>query len=126
MTPSAKRARAKGHAYPGDDPVMKKFDEAFPYQETPGQQKAIEDIKHDMSGLMLRFAFMEKYLRKDEVHNFLDALRDALSNYVENLRAHLDGHASKMPLHGRLALESGLEQYRSHLHWVGQAKGHIT
>ena len=27
---------------------MKKFDEAFPYTETPGQAKAIEDIKADM------------------------------------------------------------------------------
>ena len=44
----AKRARAKGHAFPPDDKEMKKFDEAFPYQETPGQTKAIEDIKQDM------------------------------------------------------------------------------
>jgi DNA-binding PadR family transcriptional regulator len=90
------------------------------------QQVAVEDIKHDMSGLMLRFAFMGKFLRKDEVHKFLDALRDALSTYVENLRTHLERHASTMPLHGRLALESGLEQYRSHLRWVGRAQEGIS
>ena len=44
----AARAKSKGHAYPDDDPEMKRFDEAFPYQETPGQRKAIEDIKADM------------------------------------------------------------------------------
>jgi transcription-repair coupling factor (superfamily II helicase) len=44
----AKRARAKGHAYPDDSEVQRKFDDAFPYTETPGQIKAIEDIKHDM------------------------------------------------------------------------------
>jgi len=44
----AKRARAKGFAFPGDTPAQKKFEEAFPYTETPGQIKAIQDIKNDM------------------------------------------------------------------------------
>ncbi len=44
----AKRAKAKGHAYPTDSEVQRKFDDAFPYTETPGQIKAIEDIKRDM------------------------------------------------------------------------------
>ncbi len=44
----AKRAAAKGHSYPPDAGEMKQFEDAFPYQETPGQAKAIEDIKKDM------------------------------------------------------------------------------
>lgn len=44
----AKRAKAKGYQYPDDSDVQRKFDEAFPYTETPGQIKAIEDIKKDM------------------------------------------------------------------------------
>ncbi len=44
----AKRAKAKGFQYPEDSEVQRKFDDAFPYTETPGQIKAIEDIKHDM------------------------------------------------------------------------------
>jgi transcription-repair coupling factor (superfamily II helicase) len=44
----AKRAKAKGFRYSDDDDVMRKFEEAFPYQETPGQVRAIEDIKNDM------------------------------------------------------------------------------
>ncbi|MDD3896322.1 MAG: transcription-repair coupling factor [Candidatus Peribacteraceae bacterium] len=44
----AKRAKSKGHAYEDDTDSQRKFDEAFPYQETPGQVKAIEDIKNDM------------------------------------------------------------------------------
>ena len=44
----AKRAAAKGFAYSGNGAAMKKFTEAFPYQETPGQQKAIEEIMEDM------------------------------------------------------------------------------
>ncbi len=44
----AQRAKAKGFQYPDDSVVQKKFDEAFPYTETPGQMKAIDDIKKDM------------------------------------------------------------------------------
>jgi transcription-repair coupling factor len=44
----AKRAKAKGYAYKADVTSFKKFSEAFPYQETPGQMKAIEDIVSDM------------------------------------------------------------------------------
>jgi transcription-repair coupling factor (superfamily II helicase) len=44
----AKRAQAKGYAYGEDTDAMKKFEESFPYTETPGQRKAIEDIKRDM------------------------------------------------------------------------------
>lgn len=47
----AKRAKAKGHQYPEDSEVQRKFDDAFPYTETPGQIKAIEDIKHDMESV---------------------------------------------------------------------------
>lgn len=48
LTLYAKRAAAKGFAYQDDNATFKKFEEAFQYQETPGQLKAIEDIKSDM------------------------------------------------------------------------------
>jgi transcription-repair coupling factor len=44
----AKRAKAKGHRFGDDTEAQKKFEAAFPYQETPGQMKAIQDIKLDM------------------------------------------------------------------------------
>ena len=44
----AKRAKAKGFPYPEDNETQRKFDDAFPYTETPGQVKAIDDIKKDM------------------------------------------------------------------------------
>ncbi|OGJ67845.1 transcription-repair coupling factor [Candidatus Peribacteria bacterium RIFCSPLOWO2_12_FULL_53_10] len=44
----ALRAKARGHSFGGDTEMMKKFEEEFPYIETPGQIKAIEDIKKDM------------------------------------------------------------------------------
>jgi transcription-repair coupling factor len=44
----AKRAQAKGHNYGPDTEEQRRFDVAFPYEETPGQMKAIQDVKNDM------------------------------------------------------------------------------
>ena len=44
----AKRSQLKGHNYGDDTPEQKRFDDAFPYEETPGQMKAIQDMKRDM------------------------------------------------------------------------------
>ncbi|MBN1258841.1 transcription-repair coupling factor, partial [Candidatus Peregrinibacteria bacterium] len=44
----AKRAQAKGHNYGQDTEEQQRFDAAFPYEETPGQMRAIQDVKNDM------------------------------------------------------------------------------
>ncbi len=44
----AERKGAKGFAYKKDDDLQKQFEEGFPYEETPGQLKAIADVKADM------------------------------------------------------------------------------
>jgi len=44
----AKRAKAKGFGFGEDTDVQRKFEESFPYEETPGQRKAIDDLKKDM------------------------------------------------------------------------------
>jgi transcription-repair coupling factor (superfamily II helicase) len=42
------RLNAKGHAYPIDTPWERELAESFPYDETPDQLRAIEDIASDM------------------------------------------------------------------------------
>jgi transcription-repair coupling factor len=44
----AQRKSAKGVAFKPDNDVQRRFEEAFPYEETPGQLKAIVDTKKDM------------------------------------------------------------------------------
>ncbi|QQR83596.1 transcription-repair coupling factor [Candidatus Peregrinibacteria bacterium] len=44
----AKRAQVKGFDYGADTEEQKAFEAAFPYEETPGQMKAINDVKNDM------------------------------------------------------------------------------
>lgn len=44
----AERKAARGHAFNKDSDLQEKFAESFPYEETPGQIKAINDVKADM------------------------------------------------------------------------------
>jgi transcription-repair coupling factor (superfamily II helicase) len=44
----AARERAKGHAFSPDTPWQHELEQAFPFEETPDQLKAIEEVKRDM------------------------------------------------------------------------------
>ncbi|HEX9970395.1 MAG TPA: DEAD/DEAH box helicase, partial [Acidimicrobiales bacterium] len=43
-----RRVTSPGHAFQHDTPWQRELEEAFPYQETPDQLKAIEEVKGDM------------------------------------------------------------------------------
>ncbi|MBO0779786.1 MAG: DEAD/DEAH box helicase, partial [Ktedonobacteraceae bacterium] len=44
------RESAQGHAFPADSeqPWLKELEDAFPYEETPDQERAIDEVKGDM------------------------------------------------------------------------------
>ena len=44
----SERLRATGHAYPADTPWQRELEDQFPYEETPDQLRAIDDVKDDM------------------------------------------------------------------------------
>jgi transcription-repair coupling factor (superfamily II helicase) len=44
----AERKTVTGHAFPKDTTWQREFEDAFEFQETPDQQRAIEDVKRDM------------------------------------------------------------------------------
>ncbi len=44
----AERKTAPGHAFPADTNWQREFEDAFEFEETPDQQRAIEDVKRDM------------------------------------------------------------------------------
>ena len=44
----AKRSKLSGYAYPGDNPWQQELEDSFPYQPTPDQLKATQDIKLDL------------------------------------------------------------------------------
>lgn len=44
----AQRAQQQGFTYPIDMPWQQEMEDSFPYQPTPDQLKAVQDVKHDM------------------------------------------------------------------------------
>ena len=44
----AERKAVQGHAFPADTPWQKEFEDAFEFQETTDQERAIEDVKKDL------------------------------------------------------------------------------
>lgn len=44
----AQRAQTKGYSYPEDQPWQRELEDSFPYQVTPDQLKAIQDVKRDL------------------------------------------------------------------------------
>ncbi|MBE9141558.1 DEAD/DEAH box helicase, partial [Nodosilinea sp. LEGE 07088] len=44
----AQRAKMEGFAYPLDMPWQQELEDSFPYQPTPDQLKAVQDVKRDM------------------------------------------------------------------------------
>ena len=44
----AQRAALQGHAFPADTPWQRDFEAAFPYRETPDQERAIGEVKADL------------------------------------------------------------------------------
>ena len=44
----AARKASSGHAFSPDTPWQREFEDAFPYEETPDQQRAIAEVKSDM------------------------------------------------------------------------------
>ncbi|MBI3314201.1 MAG: transcription-repair coupling factor [Candidatus Omnitrophica bacterium] len=44
----AKRKLLQGRAFPKDQPWQKQFEGEFPFEETPDQNKALAEVKHDM------------------------------------------------------------------------------
>jgi len=44
----AERKMAQGHAFPVDTNFQREFEDAFEFEETPDQQRAIDDVKRDL------------------------------------------------------------------------------
>src|SRR5215472_1984947 len=78
-----------------------------------------DDLMTRRSGeLLLRFAFMDQTFGPERALAFLREFARELSSYIPSLRQHLDVHANEMPLSGRLALESVVQDYEARLRWA--------
>jgi DNA-binding PadR family transcriptional regulator len=77
-----------------------------------------DDVIRHLGDLMLRFAFMDQSLGDEHAVRFLEQFAAELAGYIPSLKEYLDGHANKMPLSGRLALECGVQEYEARLKWA--------
>jgi DNA-binding PadR family transcriptional regulator len=80
-----------------------------------------DKVRRDQGELMLRFAFTEHVLGPSACVRFLRDFGAALSPYIAELETFLASHRDQMPLSARLALESGLRNYRCTYDWTGYA-----
>jgi DNA-binding PadR family transcriptional regulator len=77
-----------------------------------------DDIAKRIQIILLRFAFMEDLVEKDEKILFLQSFRDELKKYIKELKDYYQKEGKTMKLHGRLAFEHGIESYQMDLRWV--------
>jgi DNA-binding PadR family transcriptional regulator len=85
---------------------------------------ADEDVVRHLGELLLRFAFMDETLGAQRSQAFLQELAGKLSSYIPSLREYLSVHGKNMPPSGRLALESGIQEYEARLSWAKSSIAH--
>jgi DNA-binding PadR family transcriptional regulator len=80
-----------------------------------------DDFLHRDDELMLRFALMGSVVDDATTRRFLEQMLQALDAYIPELRQVLTSMPDAGPPHGRLALMSGIESYKTRRKWVRQA-----
>ena len=80
-----------------------------------------ENVVHDLGDLMLRFSFMGTLASEQVTYRFLLQMASGIDLYVGELEQLLQDMPETAPLHGRLALQSGIGTYRAQADWARQA-----
>lgn len=80
-----------------------------------------DEVVREVDLLMLRFALMGRLVDPDASLDFLRGLIAEVEAYLGELGRHHEKVASAGYAHGRLALESGIEQYRGLAGWARRA-----
>jgi DNA-binding PadR family transcriptional regulator len=91
------------------------------FKEHLSQPVTQEDVTWRLDQLMLRFAFMDGVIGRDRIVQFLQEFAAQMDIHVAGLRRYVDSVKGIMPPCGRLALESGIEDYEMHARWARRA-----
>lgn len=86
-------------------------------------------VAQDLGLHLMRFVMMENNLEREEVLAFLNAVADALADFVSLMERYLASASPAdrpwaehpAPTHGRLALEHGIATHRVSLQWARSA-----
>jgi DNA-binding PadR family transcriptional regulator len=79
------------------------------------------DVTWHMDDLMMRFAFMDGVVGREQTIHFLRHFATQIDAHVADLRRYFDGAKETLPACGRLAMESGIEGYEMHGQWARRA-----
>jgi DNA-binding PadR family transcriptional regulator len=79
------------------------------------------DVVKKTDELLLRFGFMEALVDKKQRINFLTSFHDLLNIYTKELQTFYNKESNKMPLHGRLAFQYGIDSNKTTLKWCKKA-----
>ncbi len=80
-----------------------------------------EDVTWHMDDLMMRFAFMEGVVGREKTLRFLRDFAARIDAHVADLRRYFEGARSILPACGRLAMESGIQNYEMNAQWARRA-----
>lgn len=83
------------------------------------------DVAKRTDELLLRFGFMESLVEKKDKIIFLRSFQELLTSYIEELKEFYTSESSKLPLHGRLAFQHGIDSNQTTLEWCKKAISQI-
>jgi DNA-binding PadR family transcriptional regulator len=84
-----------------------------------------DDVIWRLDELMLRFAFHSFLESNTASRKFLTGFVAEVNGYIKELRQQLKMVPTETPIHGKLALESGVELYQAHRRWARKALEHF-
>ncbi len=85
-----------------------------------------DDVIWHLDDLMMRFAFMDGIVGREETVRFLRDFASQIDAYVAVLRGYLAGVTDIMPPCGRLAMENGIQGYEMNTQWARRAIDELT
>jgi len=80
-----------------------------------------EDVERRVDELLLRFAFHWVLADRKATRRFLESFLSEVEDYLSELSRQRSVLPEDTPLHPRLALAAGIEQYRASARWARQA-----
>lgn len=80
-----------------------------------------DDVVFRLDELLLRFSLMGGLQTVVQTRRFLKSFAREVEAYVVELRRQQEALSGDAPLHGRLALDCGIQSYRAHARWAKRA-----
>ncbi len=77
-----------------------------------------DDVMRNADGVLLRFVFAGQVLGRDEAVRILDEYAGQIESYLPDLKAQLASLSDRKDPYGRLALQHGIDMYRTDAKWA--------